>query len=96
MMAQKNQNPKKFKVGQILEVQFIDIHSNSDGWTNGDNAKSDSPCYVWAYGEYIGISKYNQMVIGTMINPQEGYDTKYGVRIYIPVGCIVSIRKCNS
>lgn len=94
-MKLKKPNLKKFKIGEILEVKFIDIHSNSDGWANAENSLQDTPCYVWAYGEYMGISVYNQLILGTMINPQEGYQTKYGVRIYIPVGCIVSIRKCK-
>lgn len=88
-----NNNLKKFKIGERIEVKFIDIHSNSDGWLDAEHSKNDNPCYVWSYGEYMGISKYNQAIIGTMINPQEGYTTKYGVRIYIPMGCIVSIRK---
>ena len=92
-MVIKNPSLKKFKVGQNLFIKFIDIHSNSNGWTTREGGLKDTPCYVDVYGEYLGISESGQAVLGTMINYDGGYETKYGVRIYIPVGCIISIKR---
>lgn len=87
-------NVKSLKKDDLVMIKSWDHASQSSSWLDDDAIDKDNePMFLESTGRFIKLTKhkYPSVVLCPFIAPT--LNKKYGVTLYIPVGCIISIRK---
>jgi hypothetical protein len=79
----------RLKIGDAIEVMWLDSHFQGDGWKGEGDLEADSEFVIRSVCIYIGRDK---LYINTVADRCEVED---GVMrdLKIPIGCIKAIRK---
>lgn len=81
---------RKYKKGDILLLDFNDIHSSSAGWISVSECLKETPAPCRAVGVYLGTNKEKELCLSSLTSLESD---QHGIRIYIPIGTIFNHRK---
>lgn len=86
---------KKVKPGTLILIKSYDHFASTAGWLEIDKCLDKPACLLESVGFYLGVTKQKDICLAGMRawGDQEELASDYGTRIYIPTGCVVSVRK---